>query len=342
MDKASIHGYGVYVPRYRLKMDEIQKAWPDKEYSTRSDRLGVKEKAVAGYDEDEVTMGYEAARNALKRAGINPTELGGIITGSMSRRFIDKSVSAMIAQMLGVSEIMACDCVHSSKSGTSALILGESLARAKNQTVLVIATDNPHVAPCDDLEPLSGAGAAAFVLGTGDSIAQIEGSHSRSQEIYDVWQPVESPYMHYDMVVSRHWYRETIKQAAKAYIDQKGIKTEEYDYFVFSQPDARAPQGLARALNIPKERLLAGLLCPQVGDLYSASALMGLAAVLDKAKEGERILVSSYGSGGADVVDLKVTKGVNNRKDSCPSVEDYLKDKVYIDYINFLRHSHVI
>lgn len=342
MDRAGILGYGVYVPRYRLKIDEIEKAWPDKEYSTRSRRLGVEEKAVAGFDEDEVTMGFEAARNALKRAGIDPTGLGCILTGSMSRRFKDKSISAMIGQMLGPSEILACDCVHSSKSGSSAFILGKSLAEAGDQNVLVIATDNPHVAPCDDLEPLSGAGAVAFVIGKGDCLADVEGSYSYSREVYDVWQPVESPYICHDMGVSRHLYREVTVQAATAFMEKQGTSSQDYDYFVLSQQDARAPLGVARALSIAREKLLAGFLCPQIGDLYSASALIGLAAILDRGKEGERILASSYGSGGADVLDVRVSKGIDNRKDTCPSVKDYLDDKVYIDYVNFLRHSHVL
>jgi len=342
MDKVSILGYGAYVPRYRLKIDEIEKAWTDKEYSTRSRRLGVEEKAVAGFDEDEVTMGYEAARNAVKRAGIDPADLGGIITGCMSRRFRDKSVSAMIAQMLGTSEVLACDCVHSSKSGSSALILGKSMAEAGDRSVLVIATDNPHVAPCDDLEPLSGSGAVAFVCGKGKGVAHIEGSYSCSREVYDIWQPVEVPYMYYDMNVSRQLYRDVTVQATRAYMERNGTKVDDYTYFVLSQQDARVPLGVARALKIPKEKMAAGFLCSRIGDLYSASALIGVAAILDTAKEGERILASSYGSGGADTIGLRVGKGIKGRKDACPSIEDYLNDKVYIDYLSFLRYSHVI
>jgi hydroxymethylglutaryl-CoA synthase len=342
MDKVNIVGYGAYVPRYRLKIDEIEKAWSDKEYSTRSRRLGVEEKAIAGWDEDEVTMGYEAARNAVKRAGIDPADLGGIITGCMSRRFRDKSASAMIAQMLGTSEVLACDCVHSSKSGSSALILGKSLAAAGDRSVLVIATDNPHVAPCDDLEPLSGSGAAAFICGKGEGIASIEGSYSCSREVYDIWQPVEAPYMHYDMNVSRQLFRDVTVQATTAYMERHGTNVDDYSYFVLSQQDARAPLGVARALKIPTEKMAAGFLCPTIGDLYSASALIGMAAVLDTAKEGERGLISSYGSGGADIIDVRVSEGVTKRKDACPSVADYLNDKVYVDYISFLKHSHVI
>jgi len=58
-----IIGYGAYVPRYRLPGSEVARVW--------TNGLGgspIKEKAVAGLDEDVITMSIEAARNALARA----------------------------------------------------------------------------------------------------------------------------------------------------------------------------------------------------------------------------------------------------------------------------------
>jgi hydroxymethylglutaryl-CoA synthase len=244
--------------------------------------------------------------------------------------------------MLGASDVMACDCIHSSKSGSSALILGMGLSAASDRAVLVIATDDPHVAPCDDLEPLAGSGAAAFVLGKGNGVASILGSYSCSREVYDIWQPVEAPYMVHDMAVSRQLFGEVTGGAAKKYMEKHGTAPQDVDHVVFSQQDGRTPLGVARSLRIPNEKLAAGLLCPSIGDLYSASALLGLAAVLDQSKEGERILVLSYGSGGADVFEVQAEEGIRLRQDACPSVQDYLADKEYIDYVNFLRHTHVI
>ena len=65
-----IVGYGAYVPRYRLPAAEVRRVWKDS-----SGGLPIKEKAVAGLDEDTITMSIEASRNALARAGIDPQEL---------------------------------------------------------------------------------------------------------------------------------------------------------------------------------------------------------------------------------------------------------------------------
>ena len=61
-----IIGYGAYVPEYRLPASEVSRVW-----AGGKGALPVKEKAVAGLDEDVITMSIEAGRNALKRAGIS-------------------------------------------------------------------------------------------------------------------------------------------------------------------------------------------------------------------------------------------------------------------------------
>src|SRR3989304_5478221 len=64
-----IAGYGAYVPRYRLPASEVARVWTDGEGG-----LPIKEKAVAGIDEDVATMSVEAARNAMGRAGGAPAQ----------------------------------------------------------------------------------------------------------------------------------------------------------------------------------------------------------------------------------------------------------------------------
>ncbi len=61
-------GYGAYVPRYRLPAVEVARVWA----GGKTGGLPIKEKAVAGLDEDVITMSIEAARNALARAQIDP------------------------------------------------------------------------------------------------------------------------------------------------------------------------------------------------------------------------------------------------------------------------------
>ena len=64
---AGITSFGVYIPIYRLDRDEIAQMW-----GTRS--IGG-QKAVAGYDEDAVTMAVAAARQCLTHHQFQPDGL---------------------------------------------------------------------------------------------------------------------------------------------------------------------------------------------------------------------------------------------------------------------------
>ena len=87
-----IVGYGAYVPRYRLPAREVARVW-----TGGKGGLPIKEKAVPGLDEDVITMSIEAARNAMKRAQIDPTELRAVWVGSESHPYAVKPTSTLVA-----------------------------------------------------------------------------------------------------------------------------------------------------------------------------------------------------------------------------------------------------
>ena len=64
-----IIGYGAYIPRNRIKVEEIAKIRGADAPSYKRG-LMLREKSVPGPDQDTITMSVEAARNALKRCNI--------------------------------------------------------------------------------------------------------------------------------------------------------------------------------------------------------------------------------------------------------------------------------
>ncbi len=66
---AGIISIGTYIPRYRLNLEEVAKFWRIKGASG--------EKAVAGYDEDSLTMAVAAALDCLRRSGHHYQSLQG-------------------------------------------------------------------------------------------------------------------------------------------------------------------------------------------------------------------------------------------------------------------------
>jgi hydroxymethylglutaryl-CoA synthase len=81
--------YGVYIPRYRIKVEEIACIWGANPVDI-SGGLGVLEKSVPDVDEDTITISVEAARNALLRRDLVMDDLGAIYVGSESHPYAVK------------------------------------------------------------------------------------------------------------------------------------------------------------------------------------------------------------------------------------------------------------
>jgi hydroxymethylglutaryl-CoA synthase len=66
--------------------------------------------------------------------------------------------------------------------------------------------------------------------------------------------------------------------------------------------------------------------------------MIGLTAILDVAKAGDRILVVSYGSGaGSDAFDIFTTVRLEDVQGLAPTTEDYIARRTEIDYATYTR-----
>ena len=166
---AGIVGYGCYVPKYRIKSSEIARVWGE-DAKRIEEGLGIKEKAVAGVDEDTTTIAYEAGRNALKRAGINPKEIGAIYIGSESHPYAVKTTSSIVGEALGVSpNFTAADLEFACKAGTAAIQMNMGLVDAGYVKYgFAIGADTAQGKPGDALEYSAASGGAGFIVGNND------------------------------------------------------------------------------------------------------------------------------------------------------------------------------
>ena len=95
-----ITGYGANMPRYRIKVEEIAKVWgADAPAYKRG--LMLYEKSVPAPDQDTITMSVEATKNALKRAGIDPIDIGAVYVGSESHPYAVKPSGTVLAEAIG-------------------------------------------------------------------------------------------------------------------------------------------------------------------------------------------------------------------------------------------------
>lgn len=335
--KVGIVGYGAYVPRYRLAAKEIARIWGSE------GGFPVKEKAVAGLDEDVITMSIEAARNALKRSDVSAQELRAVWVGSESHPYAVKPSGTVVAEAIGASnDIQAGDWEFACKAGTEAMVAAMGLVGSgMGDYALAIGMDTAQGKPGDALEYTAASGGAAYIIGPQRSaLASIEASYSYVSDTPDFWRREYQVYPeHGQRFTGEPAYFEHVISASSTILAETGLKTDDFAYAVFHQPNTKFPQRVGKMLGFTPEQIAPGLLAPTIGNTYSGAAMIGLTAILDIAKEGDLILMTSYGSGaGSDSFILKVSKANAQRRGKALSTQEYIDRRTEIDYATYLRY----
>ncbi|RLF90785.1 hydroxymethylglutaryl-CoA synthase [Thermococci archaeon] len=335
--EVGIVGYGAYVPMYRIKAEEIGRVWGVNSFP-------IQEKSVNNLDEDAITIGIEAARNALKRAQIDPREIRALWFGTESKPYAVKPSATVIAEAIGATpDLDAADFEFACKAGTEALqasigFVGSGMAKY----AMAIGADTSQGRPGDHLEFTASAGGAAYIVGEKDSetLAYFEGSYSYVTDTPDFWRRQHEHYpRHGNRFTGEPAYFHQIISAAKGLMEELNYSPSDFDYAVFHQPNVKFPLTVAKILGIPKEKVLPGLLSGIIGNTYSGATLVGISAVLDIAKPGDRILWVSFGSGaGSDAFSLVVQDAIEEKRDLAPKTMDYVNRKKYIDYALYAKH----
>lgn len=333
-----IIGYGAYVPRYRLPGTEVARVW--------TNGLGgspIKEKAVAGLDEDVITMSIEAARNALARACIDPRDLRAVWVGSESHPYAVKPTSTIVAEAIGaVPNTQAADWEFACKAGSEALqasigFVGSGMA----SYAMSIGMDTAQGRPGDALEYTAAAGGAGYIVGpAAEALAVFQGSYSFVTDTPDFWRRAEEKYpMHGDRFTGEPAYFRHVNEASERIMHLMGTTAADYTYAVFHQPNVKFPERAAKTLGFNDAQIKFGLLANEIGNVYAGSCMIGLTAILDEAKAGDRILCVSYGSGaGSDAFDLLVTDKIEEARDRAPRTRHYIARRTAVDYAVYARY----
>jgi len=333
-----IAGYGCYIPRYRIRAAEIARVW-----GRERSELPILEKAVAGQDEDTVTMSAEAARYAIRRSRIDPGQIGAVHIGTESKPYAVKPSGTLVAEMLNISRnITSSDLEFACKAGTEALQLVSAMVAARRILYgLAIGADTAQGRPNDALEFTAASGAAAIVVGpaSGDNVANLEYSLTFVTDTPDFWRRSYERYpMHTGRFTGEPSYFHHTLSAAKMTLEENGYKITDIDYFIFHQPNVKFPITAAKLLGIPLSKVEPGLVANEIGNTYAACSLLGLVKVLDKARPGERIMVTSYGSGaGSDCFIMTVSDGILEKRSLAPTYSDFVGRRREIDYATYLK-----
>jgi len=324
-----ITSFGAYVPAYRLLRDEISRAWKTKS-------LGG-ERAVAGYDEDSLTMAVGAALECMKG---NEKKIDGLFFASTTSPYKEKQAAAIIAAALDLcEETRTADFGGSLRSGTIALNSAIDAVRSGSaRNILVAVSDSRMGAGKSQFEQYFGDGAAALSIGDSGVIATVEGSYSLFSEFQDMWRLEGNAFVQSweERFILGEGYMKTMERIVSGVMEKCGLSPKDLAKAVFYGPDGRNHAHLAKRLGFDLRTQVQDSLFQSIGNTGTATLPIMVAHALCEARCGDRILVANYGDGG-DAFVLNVTEDVEKVKvQKKQKIQERLARKTYIDYERYL------
>jgi hydroxymethylglutaryl-CoA synthase len=343
---AGIVGYGAFIPRNRIKSEEIARQW-GKDPDTIRRGLMLEEKSVPGIDEDTITISVAAGRGALERAGIDPTKIGALYIGSESHPYAVKPSGTVVAEALGVGpEVHIADFEFACKAGTEAMFVAYGLVESKRvEYAMGIGADTSQGAPNDALEFSASAGGAAYIFGRKNILADVVDTYSYTSDTPDFWRREGEFYpRHGGRFTGEPAYFNHVLSASRAILDKTGLKASDFRYAVFHMPNGKFPLAAGKKLGFKKKQLEQGWVVNKMGNTYSGSSPTGLAAILDVAEPDDLILITSFGSGaGSDSFVLKATSELPRRRARAPTVRSMLDGRRrYLAYGEYAKYREKI
>jgi hydroxymethylglutaryl-CoA synthase len=327
---AGIVSYGAYIPMYRLSRAILGQVWGGG---------GKGEKAIANWDEDSITMAVEAGMDCL--TGVDKQSVDAVYFASTTAPFKEKQSASIVTAALDLREdIAAADFGNSLRAGTLALKAALDAVKAGSaKNVLVVVSDSRLPAPNSAYEPLFGDGAAAFLVGDKDVVAEIEASSYLTSEFIDIWRLEcdRLPRAWEERFILDEGYQPHIKKAIAALLKANNVSAKDFAKAAFYAPNARAHGAVAQAVGLDAKTQLQDPLFDSVGNTGAALAAMTLVAALEEAKSGDKILFASYGD-GADAHIVKVADGIAKMKDK-RGIKRHLDAKIMLEnygkYVKF-------
>lgn len=327
-----ITSIGAYIPMYRLNREEIGRFW-------RTRGIGG-EKAVAGYDEDTVTMAVAAAQDCMGRSD---KKVKGLYFASTTAPYKEKQNAAIIASVVDLDRRCAtADFTNSLRAGTTAMKSAlDAVKSGSADQVLVTASDYRTGAPKGRFEQLLGDGAAALAIGSSEVIADIEGTYSIFNEFTDVWRTEADSFVRSGegRFIDDVGYLPTMEEAISKLMKTYSLSPGDFSKIVFSASDNRQHADLAKKLGFEASQVQDPLFS-MIGNTGTAGGLLMLIAALEEANPGDRILFVNYGD-GSDAFILRATQAIAGIQTK-PMMKDRLARKRSIDYGTYLHWRDLI
>jgi 3-oxoacyl-[acyl-carrier-protein] synthase-3 len=312
----TIKGVGTALPERCISNHDLSKTL-DTSDEWIGQRTGIRSRRIAEAGVSASDLGIIAARQALRQAGLPATEVGLVITATISPDQLMPATASRIAYEVGAVNAGACDLSAGCTGFVYALAMATGMvASGLQQHVLVVGAEViSRILDWEDRNTavLFGDGAGAVVVspstglgrilgfdlgndGSGGDLLIIPAGGSRMPASH----ATVDARLHYLKMSGSEVFRfatRVVVGSARRVLESCGRRVEEVRLFVPHQANLRIIEAATKRLGIPDDRVYTNL--QKYGNTSCASIPLCLADARAEGRlaEGDLVLLMGFGAG---------------------------------------------
>ncbi|MBN1766656.1 MAG: ketoacyl-ACP synthase III [Sedimentisphaerales bacterium] len=322
--RAVVIGTGSSVPDQILTNFDLEKI-VDTSDEWITTRTGIKERRIASDDQTTASLGLEAARQAINKAGIKGENIDLIICTTITPEMVFPSTACIIQNGLNCIGSCAFDLAAACSGYTYGIAIASSfIERGQCNTALVVGSETlSRITNYEDRTSciLFGDGAGAVLLQARESSERgvlYTSLHAdgHNWEVlscraygsrYPVGKPLDDPSYMYMELRGRETYqlavRRIVEMIEEAY-DHFGISNDDITLIIPHQMNARIIESVVKRLKLPENKMYVNI--EKYGNTSAASIAIALDEAVSEGKinEGDLIVLVAFGGGLTWAVNL--------------------------------------
>ena len=310
----SLIGWGTAVPDARRSNADLE-ASVDTNDAWIVERTGIRERRIAAPGETSASLGAAAATDAIKRAGLSPTDIDLLVVATASPDTLLPHTGAHIGDALGL-RCGSFDINAACAGFVYELVVGASLLNAGYEHVLIVGAETlSRITDPEDRGTviLFGDGAAAAVLGRSHGRPGLlgwdlgcDGSAAGLIEIpagggrLPTSTETVAARGHYMKMQGQEVFRRAVRaivDTCTATLEHAETKVGDVAWFVPHQANLRIIEAAAKRLGFEPERTITNI--EHYGNTSSASIPLALFEAVDdgRVRDGDLVLCAGVGAG---------------------------------------------
>ena len=313
MYNSKITGLGFYVPDNVVTNDDLSKIM-DTNDAWIQERTGIQERRwIKNKTDSAATMGAKAAEIAIKRAGLEASDIDMVILATISPDyFAMPSTACVVAENLGI-KAPAFDISAACTGFIYALAQAKAFIESgMSKNVLIIGAE--ALSKIVDFKDRT----TCVIFGDGAGAAVISATENKEEAILDIDINADGKYQDFLITPGRgvkygcdteEIYMQmkgnetfkvavkTLSQSVRDILKRNNMTSDDIEWFVPHQANYRIIDAVARAIKMPAEKSV--LTVGKYGNTSSASIPMALNDMYEegKLKTGDMMLLDAFGGG---------------------------------------------